>query len=243
MYKKKNSNSKIKKEKLFKYNKNKLDDNDEKDNKIEKKERYSNIFIKLLVLGDSGVGKSTLISRFLNSYITNKEDAKNSYGKCKISFEKNIKNIKIDNILCQFQIWEPTLKQYNTLTKQFYRDSNGCILIYDITNENSFLNIKKIWLKDIYENFGKNFPIIILGNKKDLNSKREVSIDKVISFCKENFLEYYEISAFFNSEVIEIFKNIGIKILQNDEIVNQNSKGISIDYNTFYKEKNNTCNC
>jgi Ras-related protein Rab-1A len=235
--------TKIKKEKSFNYYNNKSHNNNKQDNKLEKKERYSNIFIKLLVLGDSGVGKSTLISRFLNSYIVNKEEAKNNYGKCKISFENKTKNIKINDILCEFQIWEPSLKQFNTITKQFYRDSHGCILIYDITNENSFLNIKKIWLKDIYENFGKNFPIIILGNKKDLNSKREVSIDKVISFCQENFLEYYEISAFFNSEVNEIFKNIGIKILQNDEIVNQNSKGISIDYNTFYKEKNNICKC
>ena len=235
--------TKIKKEKSFNYYNNKSHNNNKQDNKLEKKERYSNIFIKLLVLGDSGVGKSTLISRFLNSYITNKEEAKNNYGKCKISFENKTKNIKINDILCEFQIWEPSLKQFNTITKQFYRDSHGCILIYDITNENSFLNIKKIWLKEIYDNFGINFPIIILGNKKDLISKREVNIDKLISFCQEYHLDYYEISAFLNSEVKDIFKNIGKKILQNDEIKNHRNKGISIDYNSFILEKKNNCNC
>ena len=235
-----NSLKSNKKKILSKYINNK--DNEEK-NDVNEEKKYINFFMKLLILGDSLVGKTTLISRFVKSYISNNQE--NNFGKCKLSFENNTKTIIINNIICEMQIWEPSVKEYNTITKQFYRDCNGCILLYDITNKESFLNIEKIWLNEIKDNYNSDFPIIIVGNKKDLENKREVSFNELVSFCHKNYLDYSEVSSFMNSQVDEIFNLIAQKIIENNNFIEKGNKGISLDITSFYKTnyRKYNCNC
>ncbi|XP_043089462.1 ras-related protein Rab-8A-like [Puntigrus tetrazona] len=131
---------------------------------------YDYLF-KLLLIGDSGVGKTCVLFRF-------SEDAFNSTFISTIGIDFKIRTIELDGKKIKLQIWDTAgQERFRTITTAYYRGAMGIMLVYDITNEKSFDNIKN-WIRNIEEHASADVEKMILGNKCDINEKRQVSKDR-----------------------------------------------------------------
>ena len=130
------------------------------------KEPYDLLF-KLILIGDSSVGKSNILLKYLKG-----EFDKNS--KATVGVEFGTKNIMINNKKIKIQIWDTAgQERYRSITSAYYKGAKGALIVYDITRKNTFDNIDK-WISDLKLNGDKNICILIVGNKSDLNEQREV---------------------------------------------------------------------
>uniref|UniRef100_A0AAY4AN69 Ras-related protein Rab-13 n=1 Tax=Denticeps clupeoides TaxID=299321 RepID=A0AAY4AN69_9TELE len=128
--------------------------------------KYDFLF-KLLLIGDSGVGKTCLIIRFA-------EDNFNSTYISTIGIDFKVKTIDVDGKKVKLQIWDTAgQERFKTITTAYYRGAMGIILVYDITDEKSFENIQN-WMKSIKENASAGVSRMLLGNKCDIETKRKV---------------------------------------------------------------------
>ncbi|CAB1324480.1 unnamed protein product, partial [Coregonus sp. 'balchen'] len=131
---------------------------------------YDYLF-KLLLIGDSGVGKTCVLFRF-------SEDAFNSTFISTIGIDFKIRTIELDGKKIKLQIWDTAgQERFRTITTAYYRGAMGIMLVYDITNEKSFDNIKN-WIRNIEEHASADVEKMVLGNKCDVNDKRQVSKDR-----------------------------------------------------------------
>ncbi|XP_036295658.1 ras-related protein Rab-8B isoform X2 [Pipistrellus kuhlii] len=131
---------------------------------------YDYLF-KLLLIGDSGVGKTCLLFRF-------SEDAFNTTFISTIGIDFKIRTIELDGKKIKLQIWDTAgQERFRTITTAYYRGAMGIMLVYDITNEKSFDNIKN-WIRNIEEHASLDVERMILGNKCDMNDKRQVSKER-----------------------------------------------------------------
>ena len=129
-------------------------------------------FLKIVILGDSGVGKTTLLHQYLNGRIQAK-------SKPTIGADFSKKEIMIDNTVVTLQIWDTAgQEKFQSLGYAFYRGADCCALCYDITNAQSFEQLEK-WREGFIENAGPSdpdtFPFVCIGNKLDLEPERSVS--------------------------------------------------------------------
>ena len=166
----------------------------------DRKEEYD-IMIKALLIGDSTVGKTSIIGKYLDKNFSDK--TKNTVG---IDF-KNIK-LKIDDENIYLQLWDTAgQEKYRSMTTSYYRGVNIIIIVFDVTNKISFEHVKD-WIDNI-NNFAKiNVIKILVGNKIDLNDSRVISFDdgkKVADFYS---IKYYETSAKTREGIVEMFENI-----------------------------------
>ncbi|XP_040393387.1 ras-related protein Rab-8A isoform X1 [Cygnus olor] len=128
---------------------------------------YDYLF-KLLLIGDSGVGKTCALFRF-------SEDAFNATFISTIGIDFKIRTIELDGKRIKLQIWDTAgQERFRTITTAYYRGAMGIMLVYDITNEKSFENIRN-WVRNIEEHASPDVEKMILGNKCDANDKRQVS--------------------------------------------------------------------
>ena len=141
-----------------------------------KSELKIDLCIKLLLVGDSGVGKTNILTRFSKNEFNH--NTKSTIG---VEFGTKILNIKDHNI--KLQIWDTAgQERYKSITVAYYKGSKGAIIVYDITRKESFNNILT-WLNDIKNNADKDIVIILVGNKCDLID-REVSIEEGRKFAE-----------------------------------------------------------
>ena len=146
-----------------------------------------------IVLGDEGVGKSSLIQRFVED--TFKPSIIETIG---VEFLQ--KDLEVDGRKYTLQVWDTTGKErFKTLRTPFYRGKECCLLTYAINDTQSFQNLA-MWKKEFLQYADvkdpENFPFVVLGNKSDLESERKVSKDEAIMWCFQNGnLPHYEISA------------------------------------------------
>ena len=152
--------------------------------------------IKLIIVGDTLTGKTTLINNyFSNKFINNTN----------IEFYSKIININNTNINCNtWDIKGPI--EYNKITNSYLKEPNAFIILFDITNLLSFINVS-YWLERIYEynkiiNNYEYYPILLLGNKCDLELNRKISYEKANNFAFKNKLLYLEISTNNNDKII-----------------------------------------
>ena len=166
--------------------------------------------VSLVVLGDSGVGKTCLIHRFIKGAFDNgyKPSTGQSYASKTIEMPEIGKSIEINVIDTAGQ------ERYRSLTRIFYQGAKMVILVYDITNKNSFDNIKDWWYKDVKEHGDKNVIIGIAGNKSDEYDKEAVSEQEARDFAKSIGAVFSLTSAQNNSGIYKLFENIGRKYLQ-----------------------------
>jgi Ras-related protein Rab-1A len=163
---------------------------------------------KLILIGDSIVGKTSLLTCFADKTDTNitDDDIKSTIG---IDFK--FRTIKIDNNLIKLQIWDVTEQEYNNISSVYYKGADGIMIIYDITNLESFNNIKN-WLHDIDKYASDGVNKILVGNKSDLESKREVSYSKGKDFADSLDIGFFETSAKKYIGIEEALEEISIKI-------------------------------
>ncbi|KAL1236036.1 Ras-related protein Rab-8A [Trichinella spiralis] len=153
---------------------------------------------KLLLIGDSGVGKTCLLFRFA-------EDSFNNTFISTIGIDFKIRTIELDGKKIKLQIWDTAgQERFRTITNAYYRGAMGILLVYEITNEKSFENIKN-WVRNIEEHASANVEKIILGNKCDMEDKRQVSRERGAQLAIEYGVKFMETSAKANINVESAF--------------------------------------
>ena len=146
------------------------------------------IILKVVMIGDSGVGKSNLLSRFCEGRFS--ELSTPTIGVEFIPHDTQVNNQKVS-----IHFWDTAgQEKYRGITSSYYKDAHGVCLVYDVTNKNSFLNLE-IWLDEIRNFCSKEITVTLVGNKIDCEDKRRVSTKEGEVFAVANSLFYYETSA------------------------------------------------
>ena len=161
--------------------------------------KYYDYLYRLFIIGESGIGKTCMVSRFA-------EDNFNDSHSFTIGVDFKIKNIKINGKVIRLQIWDTAgAKWYITVTKSYYKDANGIILVYDVANLNSFKNIQKS-IKEIKDIANKNAYIVLVGNKID-SFIRVINEEEGINIAKEYKIDFLETSAKNDKNIFELLYN------------------------------------
>ena len=195
---------------------------------------------QILLIGDSLVGKTCLIQRYANGIF--KEDYITTVG-----LDYYTKQEMINNLNVSVKLWDTAgQERFKALTPSFFRNAEGVVIAYDVTNSESFDNLK-FWISSIKTNlFEKNIfiPIIIIGNKIDLEDMRDISKDVASAFAKENNFKYFETSAKTGEGVDEAFRDLVNQVLANldkNEEGTIERKSIKIEENKVDKQKKKGC--
>ena len=163
-------------------------------------------FLKIVILGDSGVGKTTLLQQYLSGKFTGQ-------SKPTIGADFSKKEILIDNTVVTLQIWDTAgQEKFQSLGYAFYRGADCCALVYDMTNEQSFQSIER-WKRVFLENAGPqdpgSFPFACIGNKLDLQNQRQVPTATAQSWAAEHCSSiFYEASAMDGQNVENAFRDM-----------------------------------
>jgi small GTP-binding protein len=191
--------------------------------------------IKLLTLGESYVGKTTLILNNMNPNIktTNLERLYPTIG---VDYQK--KSVTIDNRNINVEIWDTAgQEKFKKITSQYYNGADGIILIFDITNKKSFEKIS-FWIQDLSNKIDlDNTCLILIGNKTDLKDQRKVSVEEAQKYAAQYNIEYYEVSALKNVGIIEMMEFFIKKCYNNMKEKNNYSITISKDGMNYYSKK------
>ena len=163
------------------------------------------IQVKLVLLGDSGVGKSSIVLRFVADNF--KSDAEATIGASYMG-----KILQFNDKMIKFNIWDTAgQERYHALAKMYYRDATAAIMVYDITKKDSFEGIKR-WHKELTEFGPKDIPIVIAGNKEDLVQNEAVTPEEATSFAKSIGAIYKKTSAKTNVGVEQMFRDLASKM-------------------------------
>lgn len=165
---------------------------------------YDYLF-KLLLIGNSGVGKSCLLLRFSDDTYTN--DYISTIG---VDFK--IKTVDLDGKTVKLQIWDTAgQERFRTITSSYYRGSHGIIIVYDVTDQESFNGVK-MWLQEIDRYATSTVLKLLVGNKCDLKDKRVVEYDVAKEFADANKMPFIETSALDSTNVEEAFLTMARQI-------------------------------
>ncbi|KAJ6230759.1 ras-related protein rab11 [Anaeramoeba flamelloides] len=181
-------------------------------------------FYKLVLIGDSGVGKTNLLTRFCRNEF-------NIGSKMTIGVEFASKTMEIENTTLKAQVWDTAgQEKYRAITNTFYRGAKGALLVYSVTERQSFINLKN-WLTELRENSPKDITVMLIGNKIDLADNREVLTHEGTNFAEENNLNFIETSAKDATNVEYAFLSILTDIFEKDKkkeiISTENVKTVS----------------
>jgi len=166
----------------------------------QEQDEYDYLF-KVVLIGDSGVGKSNLLSRFTRNEF-------NLESKSTIGVEFATKTIHTDGKNIKAQIWDTAgQERYRAITSAYYRGAVGALLVYDIAKRITYDNVQR-WLKELRDHADQTIVIMLVGNKKDLRHMRQVQTDEAKEFCKKNKLFFIETSALADSNVTLAFETI-----------------------------------
>jgi len=161
---------------------------------------YDYLF-KVVLIGDSGVGKSNLLSRFTRGEF-------NIDSKSTIGVEFATRSINVDGKTVKAQRWDTAgQERYRAITSAYYRGAVGALLVYDIAKHATYVNVTR-WLKELRDHADSNIVIMLVGNKSDLKHLRAVPTEEAKVFASENGLSFIETSALDASNVESAFQNI-----------------------------------
>jgi len=156
---------------------------------------------KVVLIGDSGVGKSNLLSRFTRNEF-------NLDSKSTIGVEFATRTLSIDDKTIKAQIWDTAgQERYRAITSAYYRGAVGALLVYDIAKHSTYVNVTR-WLKELRDHADANIIVMLVGNKSDLKHLRAVPTEEAKAFAAENDLSFIETSALDASNVESAFQTI-----------------------------------
>ena len=169
--------------------------------------KYDHLF-KLLIIGESGVGKTCLLLRFTDDSFT-------ANHLTTIGIDFKIKIINLENKLIKLQIWDTAgQERFRTITKTYYKGAHGIILTYDVTDQNSFKNIRN-WIKQIEANAQTSVKKVLVGNKCD-KPDRVVTEEEGKKLADDYNMSFFETSAKTNQNVTEVFTYLTKEILSSN---------------------------
>merc|ERR1712205_180478 len=177
---------------------------------------------KLVLLGDSAVGKSSLVLRFVRGQFF-------EYQESTIGAAFLTQNVSLNDYTVKFEVWDTAgQERYHSLAPMYYRGAAAAVVVYDITNADSFARAKS-WVKELQRQGSPNIVIALAGNKCDLASKRKVESSEASEYAKDNGLFFMETSAKTALNVEELFKAIAKKLPKDPYREPSDKPGVSID--------------
>ena len=195
------------------------------------------LIYKIILVGDSGVGKTNILTRYINNEFSFSTQST-------VGVEFSGKMIKKDGKAIKLQIWDTAGEErYKSITNAYYKGSKGALVVYDISKRTTFENVNK-WIDELKLKGSEDIIIMLVGNKSDLEDKREVQIEEVenksklykIAFCETSAMNGKNIEQVFDSLTDEIMKSV--EKAKATELKNiKNSKPIILDEKEDEEEK------
>lgn len=160
-----------------------------------------NFVFKVVLIGESGVGKSNLLSRFTKNEFSH--DSRTTIG-----VEFSTRTVQLDNYTIKAQIWDTAgLERYRAITSAYYRGAVGALLVYDISKHLTYESAER-WLKELYEHADPHIVVMLVGNKRDLESLRTVPEKEARAFADSKGLMFMETSALDSFNVEAAFNEV-----------------------------------
>lgn len=160
---------------------------------------------KVVLLGESAVGKSSLVLRFVKREF-------HEYQESTIGAAFLTQTVQIDDTTVKFEIWDTAgQERYHSLAPMYYRGAQAALIVYDITSKESFLKAQN-WVRELQRQANANIVIALVGNKLDLASKRNVENSEAKEYAEENNLLFMETSAKTAINVVEVFTAIATRL-------------------------------
>jgi len=165
----------------------------------------ANYFFKCVIVGNSGVGKTNLLSRFTKNEFS--KDTKSTIG-----VEFSTRQIEHDGLTLEAQVWDTAgQERYKAVTAAYYRGALGALIVYDITKRDSFENCET-WLRELRTHADPSIVAMLVGNKCDLRHQQAVDVEDAKDFAEDNNLAFIETSAKDSTNVDLAFETILIEI-------------------------------
>lgn len=195
---------------------------------------------KYIIIGDTLTGKTSYFNQLIyNKFIIDKITT--------IGVDFGVLFLNINNKIIKNHFWDTAgQEKYKSIIRTYYRGAKGCILMFDLTNIQSFFNLKK-WINDL-KHYGKydELSIIVLGNKSDLIEKREVNSEQILEFCDEEKLDYFDVSVKNNFNVKKSFEhlvNLISKKNNNFDLIDSKIEKQSFELVEYKKKEHKCLNC
>ena len=207
----------------------------------EEEEEYDYLF-KLILVGDSYVGKTNIMSQYIKKEF-------NLNSKSTVGVEFGTKIIKIDDKIVKAQIWDTAgQERYKSITSAYYKGAKGAFIVYDITCKTTFDSVDK-WIQDLSMYGDKNITMLLIGNKSDLEDKRQIKKEVGEEKAKEFGLGFIETSACSGVNINKAFKTLLKEVCNkyseekknNEEFEDNNGNNIEISSRDNEVKKKTCC--
>ncbi|CAG9327566.1 unnamed protein product [Blepharisma stoltei] len=166
---------------------------------------------KIVLLGDQGVGKSSIVLRFVKDDYNDEQNAT-------VGASYTGKILQVNDKMIKFNIWDTAgQERYQSLAKMYYRDANAAIMVYDITKRSSFDGIMR-WYKELKDFGPRNMVVCIAGNKEDLVEMEDVQQSEAKSFAKSIGAIYRKVSAKTSYGVEQMFKDLAVRLDTGEDV-------------------------
>jgi small GTP-binding protein len=198
--------------------------------------------LKVVVVGDSGVGKTNLIKRFVSNTF-------NQNSKATVGVEFLSKSYQINDKVFKIEMWDTAgQERYKSITAAYYKGAKGALIVYDTTQKTSFENIDK-WMVEIKDKASKDMKLMIVGNKTDLKDERQVTIEEASEKAKELEAPIMETSALDGSNVKdafydllkEMYKEISKKLVAIETQNETEKNGVQLETGAEEEKKKGCC--
>ncbi|XP_030006187.1 ras and EF-hand domain-containing protein isoform X2 [Sphaeramia orbicularis] len=167
---------------------------------------------KVVLVGNSSVGKTSLLRSFCEGRFHPSTTAT-------VGIDYSVKTLTLDNMQVAMQLWDTAgQERYRSITKQFFRKADGVVLMYDVTVEESFKAVRP-WLTNVQEAAGEGIPILLLGNKMDMDGDRQVSFKEAELLAFENKVMFFEVSAYTGNNVTESLTHLARVLMEQEDKV------------------------
>ena len=195
-------------------------------------EKEYEFIIKILIIGDSTVGKTNFVYKF-------SEDKFSENYFASTGIELKTTSIQIDGKSIKIQLWDTAgQEKFRAMTKNLYLKSQGIIILFDITNETSFINLKN-WMSQIKESCGEDIPILLVGNKIDLEDNRVINKERAMEYANNENIEYIEVSSKTGENINKALTSLLQKILKRDD--SNSNFSFTLDAGTVKKKTKHNC--
>ncbi|XP_077446231.1 ras-related protein Rab-25-like [Stigmatopora argus] len=160
-----------------------------------------NFVFKVVLIGESGVGKSNLLTRFTKNEF-------NHDSRTTIGVEFSTRTVQLENSTIKMQVWDTAgLERYRAITSAYYRGAVGALLVYDISKHLTYESAER-WLKELYDHADPHIVVMLVGNKSDLEDIRTVPAEEAKAFAESKGLMYMETSALDSTNVEAAFIDV-----------------------------------
>ncbi|KAK2960346.1 putative GTP-binding protein YPT31/YPT8 [Blattamonas nauphoetae] len=210
----------------------------------------SDYIFKIVVIGDSGVGKTNILTRFVTG--TFHQDVQTTIGVEVLRKRTHIKSsFTNQNVEVELSLWDTAgQERFRVLSSAYYRQACGVLLCYDITNATSFQSIQRFWIKEVDHHTPPSCQCILIGNKCDLGHLRAVSEEDGIRLAESRSMLFLETSALSQENIAKAFETLAELILERMENSPNSSVQVSTEpsptilrYNRVTTPQENGCSC